>query len=82
MTDKSQRTVYLEEDLEDWIEGLREKNDRNFSETVSQMLKFARTKYEEEAPEDEQRVVRRAQPKRKIARLEDELEQNPPPEES
>jgi hypothetical protein len=46
------------------------------------MLKFARTKYEEEAPEDEQRVVPRAQLKRKIARLEDELEQNPPPEES
>jgi hypothetical protein len=82
MTEKSQRSVYLEEELEDWIEGLRETNDHNFSEQVSIMLKFARTKYEEEAPEDEQRVVRRAQLKRKIARLEDELEQNPPPEES
>jgi hypothetical protein len=82
MTEKSQRTVYLEEDLEDWIEGLREKNDRKFSEQVSIMLKFARTKYEEDAPEDEQRIVKRAQIKRKIARLEDELEQNPPPEES
>jgi len=82
MTEKSQCTVYLEEDLEDWIEGLREKNDRTFSEQVSQTLKFARAKYEEEAPEDEQRIVKRARLKRKIARLEDELEQTPPPEES
>jgi len=82
MTEKSQRTIYLEQDLEDWIEGLREKNDRSFSDQVSQTLQFARERYDEEAPEDEQRIVKRAQLKRKIARLEDELEQNPPPEES
>jgi antitoxin component HigA of HigAB toxin-antitoxin module len=82
MTEKSQRTVYLEEDVEDWIAEVAEYHDQNFSEQVSQLLKFARTKYDEEAPEDEQRIVKRAQLKRKIARLEDELEQNPPPEES
>jgi len=82
MTEKSQRTVYLEQDLEDWIEGLRETSDNNFSEEVSIILKFAREKYEEGAPENEQRTVKRAQLKRKIARLEDELDQNPPPEES
>ena len=82
MTEKSQRTIYLEQDLEDWIEGLREKNDRSFSDQVSQTLQFARERYDEEAPEDEQRIVKRAQLKRKIARLEDELDQNPPLEES
>lgn len=82
MSEKSQRTVYLEEELEDWIEGLAGYHDRNFSEQVSVLLQYARTKYDEEAPEDEQRIVKRAQLKRKIARLEDELEQNPPPEES
>jgi Fe-S-cluster formation regulator IscX/YfhJ len=82
MTEKSQRTVYLEEDLEDWIAELAEYHDRNFSEQVSVLLQYARTKYDEEAPEHEQRTVKRAQLKRKIARLEDELEQNPPPEES
>jgi len=82
MTEKSQRTVYLEEDVEDWIEGLREMTGRNFSDQVSQVLKFTRMKYGEEAPEDEHRIVKRAQLKRKIARLEDELDQNPPPEES
>ena len=82
MTEKSQRTVYLEEDLDDWIEGLAEYHDRDFSEQVALLLQYARTKYDEEAPEDEQRTVKRAQLKRKIARLEDELEQNSPPEES
>jgi len=82
MTEKSQRTVYLEEDIEDWIAEVAEYRDQNFSEQVSQLLKFARTKYDEEVLEDEQRIVKRAQLKRKIARLEDELDQNPPPEES
>jgi len=82
VTEKSQRTVYLEEDVEDWIAEVAEYHDQNFSEQVSQLLKFARTKYDEEASEDEQRRVKRARLKRKIARLEDELEQNPPPEES
>jgi hypothetical protein len=82
MAEKSQRTVYLEEDLDDWIEGLAEYHDRDFSEQVALLLQYARTKYDEEAPEDEQRIVKRVRLKRKMARLEDELEQNPPPDES
>lgn len=82
MTDKSQRTVYLEEDLDDWIEGLREESGYSFSEQVAELLKLARSTYEESSPEEQRRIVHRAYLERKIARLEDELEQNPPPEES
>lgn len=74
MGEKANKTIYADEGVLEWVEGLAEVHDRGFSEQMSIVLQFARTEWRESAPKDEIEAVERARKEHRIERLESELE--------